>query len=231
MEEIHSRLRSELEAKGLSAAQAARDAGEADSQGLRDVLAGRKRLSAELLGALVRGTGIDGAYVLTGQTLQDRAAQGAKTMPQRLKALREERGLDAVLKQAGVTAKQWQAFEESPGAPQLPPGLVQRLIDGFDLDAVQFITGRVETLTTARNEETQLLKNYRACSTPDQEAIRHQAQFLASRQATPDAAQEAALKKMDIRIATDLAKPVKRSNATADTNQKKASKPPAPAKG
>lgn len=67
MEEIHIRLRAELDAHGLSAAQAARDAGESDSQGLRDVLSGRKRLTADLLGALVNGTGIDGQFVLTGR--------------------------------------------------------------------------------------------------------------------------------------------------------------------
>ncbi|MBF9263583.1 helix-turn-helix domain-containing protein [Paracidovorax cattleyae] len=66
MEEIHIRLRAELDELGLSAAQAARDS-HCDSQGLRDVLSGRKRLSAELLGALVQGTGIDSHYVLTGE--------------------------------------------------------------------------------------------------------------------------------------------------------------------
>ncbi|MCW5288966.1 hypothetical protein D5041_07800 [Verminephrobacter aporrectodeae subsp. tuberculatae] len=60
-------MRAELEAHGLSAARAARDAGESDSQGLRDVLSGRKRLTADLLGALVKGTGIDSQFVLTGQ--------------------------------------------------------------------------------------------------------------------------------------------------------------------
>lgn len=51
----------------ISAAQAARDANEPDSQGLRDVLSGRKRLSAEFLAALVANTQIDGLFVLTGK--------------------------------------------------------------------------------------------------------------------------------------------------------------------
>ena len=67
VEEIHNRLGSELKARRLTSAQAARDAGLPDSQGLRDVLAGRKRLSAELLGALTVHCGVDAVYVLTGQ--------------------------------------------------------------------------------------------------------------------------------------------------------------------
>lgn len=67
MEQIHILLKSELERLKISAAQAARDANEPDSQGLRDVLSGRKRLSAELLAALVATTPIDGLFVLTGK--------------------------------------------------------------------------------------------------------------------------------------------------------------------
>jgi hypothetical protein len=40
---------------------------------LRDVLAGRKRLSAELLGALSLRAGIDGCFVLTGERNQGTA--------------------------------------------------------------------------------------------------------------------------------------------------------------
>lgn len=63
---IHTRLKGELERLGLKPAAAARAVGEPDSQGLRDVLGGRKRLSAELLAALA-ATGVDVAYVLTGE--------------------------------------------------------------------------------------------------------------------------------------------------------------------
>lgn len=66
MDKIHDRLRAELASRGLSAAEAARQAGEDGSQGLRDVLAGRKRLSADLLAALTTGAGIDAVFVLTG---------------------------------------------------------------------------------------------------------------------------------------------------------------------
>lgn len=51
----------------MKPAAAARAAGEADSQGLRDVLGGRKRLSAELLAALAIAACVDTRYVLTGQ--------------------------------------------------------------------------------------------------------------------------------------------------------------------
>lgn len=181
MEKLHERLRAELEAKGLSAAQAARDAGEPDSQGLRDVLSGRKRLSAELLAALVNGTGIDGAYVLSGKTQQQRIEEAAAGMPERLRALREERGIEAVLKVSGLTAKQWQKAEESTGPITFPQGTLQRLIEGFNLDPMQFLTGQAETITTNRTDETLLVKNYRACTPADQETIRHQAAFLAAR--------------------------------------------------
>lgn len=67
MELIHERLREELELHDLSAAEAARIIGESSSQGLRDVLNGRKRLSAELLAALTANAHIDAIYVLTGQ--------------------------------------------------------------------------------------------------------------------------------------------------------------------
>ncbi|MCP1289757.1 hypothetical protein NK214_06090 [Chromobacterium sp. S0633] len=63
---LHIRLKEELERLGLKPVAAAKAIGEPDSQGLRDVLGGRKRLSAELLAALA-GTGVDVAYVLTNQ--------------------------------------------------------------------------------------------------------------------------------------------------------------------
>ncbi len=63
---LHVRLKEELDRLALKPAAAAKAAGEPDSQGLRDVLGGRKRLSAELLSAL-SATGVDVAYVLTGK--------------------------------------------------------------------------------------------------------------------------------------------------------------------
>ena len=66
MDGMRDRLKAELKARGKSQADAARDAGLPDSQGLRDVLAGRKRLSAELLAALALA-GIDVLYVLIGR--------------------------------------------------------------------------------------------------------------------------------------------------------------------
>lgn len=63
---LHVRLREELDRLGQKPAAAARAAGEPDSQGLRDVLGGRKRLSADLLAALSSTIGVDALYVLTG---------------------------------------------------------------------------------------------------------------------------------------------------------------------
>lgn len=64
---LHVRLRNELERLGIKPAAAARAAGEPDSQGLRDVLGGRKRLSADLLAAIGATSGVDVLYVLTGE--------------------------------------------------------------------------------------------------------------------------------------------------------------------
>ena len=62
---IHIRLKDEFERLGIKPASAAKAIGETDSQSLRDVLGGRKRLSADLLSSLAV-TGIDLVYVLTG---------------------------------------------------------------------------------------------------------------------------------------------------------------------
>lgn len=67
VEGIHTRIRDELTRSGLSMAEAARQMQEESSQGLRDVCAGRKRASAELVGKLAVIPGIDVLYVLTGQ--------------------------------------------------------------------------------------------------------------------------------------------------------------------
>lgn len=65
VEYLHIRLRDELDRLKLSLAEAARRIGESDPQGLRDVIGGRKRLSAELLARLI-GVGIDAVFILTG---------------------------------------------------------------------------------------------------------------------------------------------------------------------
>lgn len=69
MEQIHDRLKAELAARGLKTAMAARAVGMPDSQGLRDTLNGRKRVTADML-ALLIPLGVDAGYVLTGQRSQ-----------------------------------------------------------------------------------------------------------------------------------------------------------------
>ncbi len=74
---MRERLREEIGRQGVSITKAARDAGLPSAQGLHDVLAGRKRMSAELL-AQMMCLGIDPVYVLAGKRsappLQPRAA-------------------------------------------------------------------------------------------------------------------------------------------------------------
>ena len=65
VELIRTRLNDELERLGIKPAAAAKAAGEKDSQGLRDVLGGRKRLTAELLAGLANAD-VDTGYVLFG---------------------------------------------------------------------------------------------------------------------------------------------------------------------
>lgn len=83
VEGIHIRIRDELERAGLSMAEAARQMQEDSSQGLRDVCAGRKRASAELVGKLTVIPGLDVLYVLTGQraVTYPSHAQGATVTP------------------------------------------------------------------------------------------------------------------------------------------------------
>lgn len=74
--DFSARLKSEIDRLGMTQAEAAREAGLPDSQGLRDVLAGRKRLSAELLAALSTA-GLDVLYVVTGERAGARGAEVA----------------------------------------------------------------------------------------------------------------------------------------------------------
>ena len=67
VEYLHIRLKEELKSRGISAAEASRLAEEPSGNRLREVLNGRQRLSAELLGRLVITCGVDANYVLTGK--------------------------------------------------------------------------------------------------------------------------------------------------------------------
>lgn len=69
---------------GMKPADAARAAGMPDSQGLRDVLSGRKRLTVELLSSLA-ATGIDLLFVVTGE----RGSPIGGSFDERVKALKE----------------------------------------------------------------------------------------------------------------------------------------------
>lgn len=151
--------------------------------------AGETAPSAKLIAALAEVDGVALDYLLTGKTLKERAAEAAAEMPLRLRALREAHGIEAVVKVGGVTAKQWREFEAAQAPSGYPQGLIQRLVEGFKLDPTAFILGQHRSVTTSAPEEVVLIENYRACSHPDQEAIRHHAAFLAARKAArPSAA-------------------------------------------
>jgi len=65
VEDIHVRLREEIERCGYSLAAASRAIGDTGPQSLKDVVAGRKKCPAELVGRL-SVIGVDIFYVLTG---------------------------------------------------------------------------------------------------------------------------------------------------------------------
>lgn len=68
MENLHIRLKEEIDRLGLSMAETARQMGESDSQELRDVCSGRKRASAALVAKIaISEIGADVLYILTGQ--------------------------------------------------------------------------------------------------------------------------------------------------------------------
>lgn len=67
MENLHIRLKEEIDRLGLSMAETARQMGESDSQELRDVCSGRKRASAALVAKIaISEIGADVLYILTG---------------------------------------------------------------------------------------------------------------------------------------------------------------------
>ncbi len=70
VELISIRLRAEIARIGLSLAAAARAAGEASPQRIKDVVSGKQRCPVDLL-ARLDGTGIDAFYVLTGRREAD----------------------------------------------------------------------------------------------------------------------------------------------------------------
>lgn len=108
VDQIHVRLRAELDRLGLSMAKAARQIGENDSQGLRDVCSGRKRASAELIAKLSMIGGLDVYYVLTGHGT-------VTTLSARESALVENyRASDDEAKKALETTSA--ALAQSPGA-------------------------------------------------------------------------------------------------------------------
>ena len=66
VENLHDRIRLELDRLSLTQAEAARRMGESDSQNVRDVCSGRKRVTAEFLAKLAT-IHVDVLFVLTGQ--------------------------------------------------------------------------------------------------------------------------------------------------------------------
>ncbi|NRA20734.1 MAG: helix-turn-helix transcriptional regulator [Oceanospirillaceae bacterium] len=65
VDNIHNRLRAEIDKCGLSLAEASRKLGEKSPQRLRDVISGRQKLPAEMLSNAAM-IGVDIFYVLTG---------------------------------------------------------------------------------------------------------------------------------------------------------------------
>lgn len=66
VENIHLRLRAELERLGLSLAAASRAAGESSPQRLKDVMSGKQKCPVDLIARLAIA-GVDLIYVLTGE--------------------------------------------------------------------------------------------------------------------------------------------------------------------
>jgi hypothetical protein len=64
VEKISERLREEISSQGISLAEAARIAGEAGPQRIKDIVSGKQRCPSDLLARLA-GT-VDVAYILTG---------------------------------------------------------------------------------------------------------------------------------------------------------------------
>ena len=125
MEEIHERLKAELSVRGITAAAAARAAGLPDSQGLRDTLNGRKRVTADLL-ALLLPLGIDALYVLTGQ----RSAAVAAPIP-----LLDTKVLTDVIKLVEqLLAKTGRTFTPAQKAKHVA-ALYQAFASGQEMDA------------------------------------------------------------------------------------------------
>lgn len=102
VEQIHIRLREEVERCGYTLASAARAIGDSSSQNLRDVVTGRKKCSAELVARLTV-IGVDISHILTGI----RAEQTSTLKPEESALLNKYRSLpetDQLTVQRTVTA-------------------------------------------------------------------------------------------------------------------------------
>ena len=124
MEQIHERLKAELSNLGITAAAAARAAGMTDSQGLRDTLNGRKRVTADLL-ALLIPLGVDPLRVLTGQSAS--AVAAPSTLDAELLA-------DAIKVVEQLLAKTGRTFTPAKKAKHVV-ALYQAFSSGSDADA------------------------------------------------------------------------------------------------
>lgn len=69
VEQLHLRLREEIDRCGLSLAAASRAAGESSPQRLKEVVSGRQKCPAELVAKLL-AIGVDAQYVLIGERAQ-----------------------------------------------------------------------------------------------------------------------------------------------------------------
>lgn len=94
VEQLHLRLREEIDRCGLSLAAASRAAGETSPQRLKEVVSGRQKCPADLVAKLLV-IGVDAQYVLIGQR-----AQGGKPQlaPDEEMLLDGYRALDAASK-------------------------------------------------------------------------------------------------------------------------------------
>lgn len=94
VEQLHLRLREEIDRCGLSLAAASRAAGETSPQRLKEVVSGRQKCPADLVAKLLV-IGVDAQYVLIGERTQ---AAKPKLAPDEEMLLDGYRALDAASK-------------------------------------------------------------------------------------------------------------------------------------
>lgn len=97
LDEIHIRLRQEIDRSGLSLAAASRAAGEPSPQRLKDMVSGRQKCTAEVLAKLI-SIGVDSSYVLTGRRSE------AANSPEEVRLLESFRAADILVKDAVLRA-------------------------------------------------------------------------------------------------------------------------------